>query len=191
MQRAAALRWLLLGCLLLAILAGLRNSQAQSLARPEAVERQVKAAYLYKFGSYVEWPERTFDSPLSPITIGVFAADELADELAQVVAGRTINGHPVSVRKLRREESVKGLNVLFIGHLSNARLADMLAAAKGQPILVITESEAALTLGSIINFVIVDGKVRFEVAPKTAGLLNLSISARLLAAAYKVAAGAS
>ena len=97
----------------------------------------------------------------------------------------------MSVRKLRREESVKGLNVLFIGHLSNANLADILAAAKGQPILVITESEAALTLGSIINFVIVDGKVRFEVAPKTAGLNNLSISARLLAAAYKVAAGAS
>lgn len=191
MQRAAALRWLLLACLLLTILAGLRNSEAQTLPRPEAVERQVKAAYLYKFGSYVEWPERTFDSPLSPITIGVVAADALADELAQVVAGRSINGHPVSVRKLRREESVKGLNVLFIGHLSNAHLADILAAAKGQPILVITESEAALTLGSIINFVIVDGKVRFEVAPKTAGLLNLSISARLLAAAYKVAAGAS
>lgn len=191
MQRAAALRWLALACWLLAILAGLQSSQAQSLPQPEAVERQVKAAYLYKFGSYVEWPERTFDSPLSPLTIGVVAADALADELAQVVAGRTINGHPVNVRKLRREESVKGLNVLFIGRLNNARLADTLAAAKGQPILVITESEAALTLGSIINFVIVDGKVRFEVAPKTAGLLNLSISARLLAAAYKVAAGAS
>lgn len=184
-------RWLVLACWLLAMLAGLRNSDAQSLPHPEAVERQVKAAYLYKFGSYVEWPERTFDNPLSPITIGVLAADALADELTQVVAGRTINGHPVMVHKLRREESVKGLNVLFIGRLSNTHLADTLAAAKGQPILVITESEAALTLGSIINFVIVDGKVRFEVAPKTAGLNNLSISARLLAAAYKVAAGAS
>jgi hypothetical protein len=189
-HRVPVIRWLVFTCLLFAALLGYRIAEAQMVERPE-VERQVKAAYLYKFGSYVDWPERTFESTDSPLKIGVIDADALADELAQIVVGRTINGRPVTVRKLRREDSVAGFNVLFIGRSNNARLAEILAATKGQPVLTVTESEEALALGSMINFVVVEGKVRFEVAPKTAGLGNLSISARLLAAAYKVTAGSS
>ena len=118
-------------------------------------------------------------------------ADALADELTQLTAGRTVNGRPVLVKKLRREDSTAGINVLFIGRSNASRIADILAAAKGKPMLTVTETEDALDLGSMINFVTVDGKVRFEVAPKAAGLGQLSISARLLAAAYKVASGSS
>lgn len=175
---------------LLMALAGLEQTGAETIDRPD-VERQVKAAYLYKFGSYVEWPEQTFASADSPLRIGVIGEDALADELAQLTAGRTINGRPVIVRKLRREDSISGLNVLFIGQSTAGRTAGILAAAKGQPMLTVTESDDALALGSMINFVVVDGKVRFEIAPRTAGQGNLSISARLLAAAYKVASGSS
>jgi len=186
---AAAMRWLILACLILAVLFGSRSAQAQE--RADAVEGKVKAAYLFKFGGYVDWPDGTFASADSPLTIGVIGADAMADELAQLAVGRTINGRPVAVRKLRRDEPVAGLHVLFIGRAGNSRLADILAAAKGQPLLTVTESEDALAYGSMINFVIVDGKLRFEVAPKTAGLGKLNISARLLAAAHKVAPGAS
>jgi hypothetical protein len=158
--------------------------------RPE-IERQVKAAYLYKFGSYVEWPERAFARPDSPLQIGIMGADALADELTALTAGRTVNGRPVLVKKLRREDSTTGINVLFIGRSNVSRIPEILAAARGQPMLTVTESEDALSLGSMINFVAVDGKVRFEVAPRAAGQGQLSISARLLAAAYKVASGAS
>jgi hypothetical protein len=175
---------------LLLALTGMQTAIAEPTDSPE-VERQVKAAYLYKFGSYVEWPERTFARADSPLQIGVIGADALADELAQLTAGRTVNGRPVTVKKLRRDDSTAGINVLFIGRSNAGRTAEILASVKGQPMLTVTESEDALGLGSMINFVAVDGKVRFEVAPRTAGQGNLSISARLLAAAYKVASGAS
>jgi hypothetical protein len=178
--------WRKTACALLIGLAGMQTTGAETIAHPDA-ERQVKAAYLYKFGSYVEWPERTFASADSPLQIGVVGADAMADELTQLTIGRTINGRPVTVRKLRREDSISGLNVLFIGRASAGRTAEILAATKGQPMLTVTESDEALALGSMINFVVVDGKVRFEVAPRVAGQGNLSISARLLAAAYKVA----
>jgi hypothetical protein len=182
--------WTKVAFVLLIPLFGLETTSAQTAERPE-VERQIKAAYLFKFGSYVEWPERAFANANSPLQIGIIGADAFADEMAQLTAGRTINGRPVTVRKLRREDSISGLNILFIGGANGARIADILAATKGQPMLTVTEFDEALSLGSMINFVIVGGKVRFEAAPKAASSGHLSISARLLAAAYKVASGSS
>jgi len=155
------------------------QSEAQS-------EYRVKAAFLYKFGGYVEWPDRTFPRPDSPLTIGVIGADALADELAQIVSGRSVNGRPVQVRRLRAGESMAGLQVLFIGRADGRRLAEILAAAKGRSVLTVTESEDALQLGSVINFVVVDDKVRFDVALAPADLGSLKISSRLLAVARKV-----
>jgi hypothetical protein len=185
-----AIRWLFPACLLLALLCAVRNVEAQGVAH-SAIEAQVKAAYLYKFGNYVEWPSSTFDNPAAPLSIGVIDADALASELQAIVAGRTINGRPLAVRKLRRGDPLAGLNILFIGRADAALLAETLAAAKGLPILTVTESEDALAIGSMINFVAVDGKLRFEVAPKAAQRGNLAISARLLAVAYKVVSPAS
>ncbi len=157
----------------------------------QTAEYRVKAAFLYKFGGYVEWPQGVFAKPDSPIAIGVIGADALAEELARIVAGRTINGRPVTVRKLRPGEAVARLHVLFVGRSDSSRLADILAAAKGQPLLTVTESEEALELGSMINFVVVEDKVRFDIAPPPFESSNLKISARLLGVARKVVSKSS
>jgi hypothetical protein len=156
------------------------------VAQSDTSEVRVKAAFLYKFGSYVEWPEGVFARPDSPVAIGVMGADALAEELAQIAAGHSVNGRPVSVRRLRAGDSIAGLQVLFIGRADAARLAEILASAKGRPLLTVTESEQALELGSMINFVVVDDKVRFDVALVPADLGSLKISARLLGVARKV-----
>jgi hypothetical protein len=163
-----------------------QNPRAAPAADTE-IESKVKAAYLYKFGSYVDWPEQAFaGGPSAPLLIGVIDAGPLADELAGMVVGRSINGRPLQIRKLQPGDPLTGLNVLFVGRSHNGRLADILAAARAQPILTVTEADNALSVGGIINFVPVDGRLRFEVAPRTASLCHLVISARLLAAAYKV-----
>ena len=149
-----------------------------------AAEYRVKAAYVYKFGSYVEWPERRFARPDSPLAIGVIGADALAEELVQIVTGRNVNGHPVEVRKLRPGDPVANLHVLFIGRADGGRLGEILSAARGKGVLTVTESEDGLELGSVINFVMVDDKVRFDVAPPPPE--DLKISARLLGVARKV-----
>ena len=157
----------------------------------QTAEYRVKAAFLYKFGGYVEWPQGVFAKPDSPIAIGVIGADALAEELARIVAGRTINGRPVTVRKLRPGEAVARLHVLFVGRSDSSRLADILAAAKGQPLLTVTETDEALKLGSMINFVVVEDKVRFDIAPPPSESSNLKISARLLGVARKVVSKSS
>lgn len=183
-----ALRWLVPVIFLVVVFAVLRDAGAQPVDPAEIIERQVKAAYLFKFGSYIEWPDGTFASADSALKIGVIGADSLADELAQMAVGRTVNGRTVSVRKLRREDAITECNVLFIGRSDNGTLAEILAVVRGRPVLTVTESADAMALGSIINLVVVAGKVRFEIAQKPG---NLVISARLHAAAHKVTPGAS
>ena len=179
--------WLLLGSMLMFCMMQFCDSDAQPTKAVAYVEWQVKAAYLYKFGSYVEWPEHTFPGADSPLVIGIVDADALADELIKIAANHTINGRSVSVRKLRVDEPVTDVNVLFISGANRERNADIFAAVRGLPVLTVTDADGGLTQGGMINFMLVDGHVRFEAAPKIAKQNNLSISARLLAAAYRVA----
>jgi hypothetical protein len=173
-------------CALAALLAASGVPVCEAQSGPQNAEYSVKAAFLYKFCGYVEWPARAFARPDDALVIGVAAADALAEELSRIVVGRTVNGHPVTVRKLKPGDTVAGLHVVFVGRADNARLIDTLAASKGRPVVTVTESERALELGSMINFVVVENKVRFDVALQPAQLSELKISARLLAVARKV-----
>ena len=157
-----------------------------SVAQDDAtLERQIKAAHLYKFAGYVEWPDSAFASPNAPIFIGVLGDDSLAVDLAQIVSGRTIDSHPVQVRRIRAGESVAGLHVVFVGNSERGRLAD-LRATGGPPLLVVTEHEGALDIGSVINFRIIAGRVRFEIAIDNAERRGLKLSSRLLTVAHFV-----
>lgn len=151
-----------------------------------AAEYQIKAAYLYKFLAYVEWPAQAFERDRAPIAIGVLGSEPLAGELAQVVAGREVNGHDILVRRLRPGEAASGLHVLFVGRSDSARVAQIAAAGKGQPLLIVSESDDAFALGSAINFLVVDDKVRFDVALRPVEQAGLKLSSRLLAVARKV-----
>jgi hypothetical protein len=151
-----------------------------------ADEYQIKAAFLYKFVSYVEWPPRSFPLPDSPLVIGVIGSDALADELASIVATRTAHGRRVVARKLRGDEPVAGLHTLFVGRLESTQTTEILASAREHAVLTVSESPASFSLGSVINFLVVDGKVRFEVALIPAEQAGLKISSRLLGVAHRV-----
>src|SRR5712692_8428740 len=115
----------------------------------------------------------------------------LAGALLWTAAGmaqtdRRVQGRPVAVRRLRRGESLAGLHMLFVGRSETGRLGEVLAAARGHAVLTVTESEDAIASGSMINFVAVDDKVRFDVALPPAERGQLKISSRLLAVARKV-----
>jgi hypothetical protein len=160
---------------------------AWAQAGPQATDVQVKAAFLYKFGAFVEWPPQAFAGPGAAFTIGVLGADAVAQELEQIATGRTVHGRPVAVRRLKRGEPLAGLHVLFVGQAQAARLDQILTPA--QPLLVVTDAADGLPEGSIINFVPVANKLRFDIALAAAERMRLRISSRLLAVARKVLPG--
>ena len=158
-----------------------QSGRAQAAA---VAEHQVKAAYLYKFLDFVEWPAAAFDGPKSPFVIGVAGADALADELDALIARRRVESRPVHLRRLRPGEAASGLHVLFVGR--EARVATWLAATARQPVLAVTEADDTLPAGSTINFVMLDKRVRFDVDLRSAESRELKISSRLLGVARRV-----
>lgn len=154
-----------------------------------AMERRVKAAFLYKFLGYTEFPATVFADASAPVVIGVVDADELAGELARIVSGRTVQNRSIVVRQFREQEALAGVHLLFVGGSDGARLRQVLKAAQPTPMLVVTEAENGLRQGSVINFKIVDERVRFDISLEAADKNSVKLSSRLLTVANQVHKG--
>ncbi|HVG05217.1 MAG TPA: YfiR family protein [Burkholderiaceae bacterium] len=160
-------------------------SQAQVTSDAQTNERSVMAAYIYRFITYVEWPVSAFQSADAPIVIGVVNADDIAAELEQIVQGRTAQSRRLLVRRIAPGEAATGVNVLFIG----GEASKFLQAKTLTDRSVLTITERGIDQGSVINFVHVDGRVRFEVNVGVAEKSGLRLSSRLLTVATRVKAG--
>ena len=121
-------------------------------------------------------------APFWALVIGVAGADALAEQLEQSVAGHSVNGRAVQVKKVRRGEALAGLHVLYLGALEKTALQEMLAASRGLALLTVSDSDEVYAMGSMINFVMAEDKVRFDVALKPVAQAHIRISARMLLA---------
>ena len=155
------------------------------------LESRIKAAFIYKFADYVDWPIAALREPNSVIVIGVMNADTVATELGQLSAAHPLGSHTVQIRRLNPGDSVAGIHILFLGQALGERLPQVLQACRAQPVLTVTESEGALALGSVINFVTVDEHIRFNISLDSAQRNGLKLSSRLLGVALHISGGGS
>lgn len=161
--------------------AGWAHAQPLGLARASAV----KAAFLFKFGSFVEWPARAFTGPTAPLVIGVFGDDAVASELEQLVQGRDVAGRLVGVRRVRGPDDVEGVHILFAGGPRESRVREVLAAVRG-PVLTVADMPVNAGAASVLHFTDDDGRVRFAASLPAAQARGLRLSAKLLAVAQQV-----
>ncbi len=180
-----ALRWLVVILILMVSGSAIADSEQQ------VTENRVKAAFLFKFGDYIQWPAGSFENDTTPIVIGVAGALELAQQLEQIIAGRTVKGRMVTVRQITSPEETGGVHILFVGRDSDLLLLGPPAVNPEYPILVVTESGDSPPSGSIINFVVSGNKVRFDIALESAKRRSLKINSRLLGVARMVLGGDS
>jgi hypothetical protein len=163
-------------------------AQSQDHSSTLAPERGVKAAFLYKFAGYIDWPAGTFQHADTAITISVAGDDQLADALAQYVSSRTVDDRPLVVKRLKSDDSLEGVHILFIARGDGTRLR-MMEKLPG-PTLIVTEADGALNQGSAINFLITGGRVRFEISLENAERRRLKLGSGLLRVAQNVRSGA-
>lgn len=166
----------------------LAAAQDEAEGASPTAERAVKAAYLYKFLGYVDFPGGPLD-PGAPYVVGVAGAEDVAGELARQTSGRMVNNHAVVVRRLHDGDGAAGLHLLFIGAAEGGAEAALVKAAQAAGALSVTESATGIEAGSVINFVLVDERVRFEVSLAAAERGRLKLSSRLLSVAYAVQKG--
>jgi hypothetical protein len=155
-------------------------------ASPEQAfdEYQVKAAFLYNFAKFVQWPSEAFQTATEPIAICVLGQDPFGRSLADTVAGRAIEGRSIVVRHISDIKQAAGCHVLFISSAENKRSPPMLAEIK-TGILTVGDSDASIA-GTVINFKLNNGKVHFDINVDAAEREKLQISSRLLSLAHIV-----
>jgi hypothetical protein len=148
-----------------------------------ASDRQVKAAYLYNFAKFVEWPEQAFANSTAAIRLCVLNDRLFEADVHQVVNGKVLGGRPIDVIGVQALEQLRSCHILFI-NLSDSREARrILEGLRGASVLTVAEMKGFVADGGIINFVLQDDRVQFEVNHRAANRVGLRISSRLLGVA--------
>lgn len=163
-----------------ALLLALSNSRAQD-APPS--EYRLKAAFLFNFAKFVEWPPRAFAETNSPFIIGVLGDSPFGNELEQTVVGKNINAHPITLQMFRVAAEATNCHLLFISTSEQKRLPEIIPRLRGAPILTVGETERFIEAGGMINFVAENNKIRFQISDDAAKGARLKISSKLLSLA--------
>jgi len=156
---------------------------AQPPVRPEAIE----AAYLHKLPGFVEWPAQAFATPSSPIVVGVAGAPVVLEELARIAKGRLVVGRSVEPRAIDIAADIpRELHVMFIGPEAARSARSLVEAARARHALIVTDLPDGLAAGAAVQFVQVDGRLRFEISLAGARRCELKLSSQLMGVAWKV-----
>lgn len=170
-----------IGALALIAAGGINTgAQAQSLE-----EHDVKAAFVLKLVNFVQWPS----SNTNDLVIGFIGADATSDALQRQVAGKPVNGRRVVVRRLGLDGDLKACQMIFVGDSERKNTPSVLERVRGTSVLTVGESDGFGQHGGIINLLLNEGRIRFEVNPHGAERAHLQISSRLLSLATIVADG--
>src|SRR6266850_2672266 len=143
-------------------------------------ETELKAAFLYNFAKFVEWPAEAFSSETTPIQIAVFGEDEFTVKLRSLLSDKKAHGRSFEVKRISSSQEAKNCQIVFISNSESRRVPQLLDATRKSPVLTIGETDQFLDAGGMINFVFEDTQLRFEVNPEAAQKAKLEISSKLL-----------
>jgi YfiR/HmsC-like len=175
---------------LLAYLALSLLAIANCVARPASFsEYQVKAVFLFNFSQFVTWPPDAFSSAHAPMVIGVLGTDPFGAELDAVVAGESVDGRPLVVRRYSDVSQIKDCQILFIDRSEQGNLDAILKTLDSRSILTVSDIDGAARRGVMINLVLMGGHVHMRINIAAARARRLVLSSQLLAPAQIVGPG--
>jgi len=160
------------------------GAQAQSPG-----EYQVKAAFLFNFAKFVEWPPDAFPRSDAPLQICVLGQDPFGVEFERSIVEKVVQGHKIKVAHPDDVPQARACQILFIASSEKQRIRDILQGLQGASVLTVADTPSFIQSGGIINFVLDQERVRFEINLKAAELAHLKLSARLLTVAERVLPG--
>jgi hypothetical protein len=149
----------------------------------EASEYQIKAAFLYNFAKFVEWPPENAGGAGDPLTICIVGEDPFGNILDDVTKGKTINGRRVLVSRLKPGQGLKGCQIAFISSGERSQWKSIFPNANRAGVLTVGETEGFAAEGGVIDFIREENKVHFEVNVDAAQRAKLKISSKLLSLA--------
>jgi hypothetical protein len=170
----------------LALLLAILLAAPGRLHAQPAGEYDLKAAFLYNFAKFVDWPPAAFPEPNGSFRICVLGKDPFGGSLQAAVNGEEIAGHKLTVVRTDSLAKPSGCQILFLSRSERDQTSQILSAVKDAPVLTVGDAPGFLEQGGIINFLLEGNKVRFEINNEAAGRAGLSISSKLLQLARRV-----
>jgi len=170
-----------------AMAAAAARAQPDAPPRTPPTEYEVKAAFLYNFARFVEWPPDTFHDAEAPFVIAVVGHDPFGSVLDDTVAGKTVLGRRIEVRRASRADEVGDAQIVFVSASERAAVPSILKALDRPGRLTVGEVDGFAEHGGTINFTMQGRKVRFEINPTQAEQARLKMSSQLLKLATLVA----
>jgi hypothetical protein len=153
----------------------------------QPTEYQLKAAYIYHFAQFVDWPASAFPQPNSPIIIGILGKNPFGNSLEQTVEGKVLNNHPLTIREFHSlEEMTNTCQILFICQSEKSRLQEIFAAVAKTSTLTVGEVSHFTEDGGMVNFVIENDKIRFQINEINVDKAGLKMSFKLLSLASQL-----
>jgi hypothetical protein len=159
-------------------------ANASGAAADDALEQRVKSAFLFNFARFVSWPPGKLAAS-SSIVFCLLQHDEMAPALEEALAGKSIDEHPLVLRRVGRAEDFRGCHVAYLGALDAAHLPAALAGLGGSGVLTVYEADGVQHDG-VVRFYLDERKVRFEINAAAAEREGLQLSSRLLGVASVV-----
>jgi len=154
---------------------------SQTLAQ-DVPEATLKAAFLYNFVKFAEWPAEVW-APNIPVTLCVLGDEAVQAELERSVKGHSISGHSLNVIRVTSDGPLRSCHLLYVTGLDRRRLAQLIALVRDAPVFTVGDFEAFASLGGVSQLFIENGKVRFAINPTSAQRARLRLSSKLLALA--------
>lgn len=152
----------------------------QAVSGDAPSENDLKAAYLFKFAKFVEWPNGAFSNAESPIVIGILGDDPFGRKFDEGIKGKTAQERTVVIKRIRSAEAAAGCHILFISSSEESQMEEILEALKDRNILTAGETDRFNRQGGIVRFYVQGRHVLFEINPSAAKRAGLKINAELL-----------
>jgi hypothetical protein len=142
-------------------------------------EYLVKAAFLYNFAKFTEWPATAFAGPRAPLRLCVLGADPFGPAL-ESIAGKKVKDRTIVTSRFERADGVEGCHVLFVSASEGERLDGILRSLRDEPVLTVADVPGFARSGGIVNLKTVENKVRFEINLHAGQRAGLRFSSQLL-----------
>jgi hypothetical protein len=146
-------------------------------------EYEVKAAFVFNFAKYVDWPASSFDRADSPFVLGIAGSDPFGSIIDRAVQGKSVNGHAFVVKRMHWGAEMRACHIMFVSASERERVPQLPGVLQGAAVLTIGETPGFASHGGVAGFFVEQGRVRFEINPDAARRAHLVISSRLLALA--------
>lgn len=169
------------------VVVALLGGKARLNAQDKVPEHQVKAAFLFNFAKFIQWPPSAFDATAEPLTIGIHGQNPFGSDLQRLVEGKTIQNRRIIIRESNDIDDLRSCQIVFLATPDPDKAVAAIRALKDLPILTVSDCAGFLQLGGMIRFFIDENKVRFEIKLRNLELAGLSASSKLLKVASVVA----